>query len=90
MMVYITDVHMSGGTAHEHIADVKWRCPSNNTNGESSRTTMVDWIANKKVIAKVTDGTNTVEVGVVKGARPYLRTHADGTWTDNLLALPRY
>ncbi|MDB5289448.1 MAG: hypothetical protein JWL69_689 [Phycisphaerales bacterium] len=29
------------------------------------------------------------EVAVVQGTHaPYLRTHADGTWTDNLLALP--
>jgi hypothetical protein len=30
------------------------------------------------------------EVGVVRplGARPFIRTHADGYWNDNLLALP--
>lgn len=29
------------------------------------------------------------EVGVVNGpSGPYLRTHADGVWNDNLLALP--
>ena len=29
-------------------------------------------------------------LGVVRetGKQPYLRTHADGTWNDNLLALP--
>ena len=32
----------------------------------------------------------TVKVGVVDATPPYLRTHADGVWTDNLLALPRY
>jgi hypothetical protein len=32
----------------------------------------------------------SAEVGVVKDGpgAPYLRTHADGKWTDNLLALP--
>jgi hypothetical protein len=34
---------------------------------------------------------NYVDVGVVRPpvGPPYLRTHADGVWTNNLLALPR-
>lgn len=32
---------------------------------------------------------NRAEVAVVKGPNaPYVRTHADGQWNDNLLALP--
>jgi hypothetical protein len=38
----------------------------------------------------VTDGKNTVAVLVVDSSPPYLRTYADGKWTDNLLALPKY
>jgi hypothetical protein len=90
-MVYVTAVHMeSGGTRHEHIADVKWTNPDDGQTGESSRANMVDWIENKHGVAKVTDGTNTVDVGVVNATPKYIRTHADGKWTDNLLALPRY
>lgn len=88
--VFITEVHMSGGTRHEHIAEVKWRNNANGESGKSTRAVMVDWIDNKKGEAKVTDGRNTVSVGVVRENPPYLRTHADGKWTDNLLALPRY
>lgn len=53
------------------------------------------------VIASIDGGTNTFyvvdhkngkrsEVGVVRpdGRPAYLRTHADGDWNDNLLALP--
>jgi hypothetical protein len=29
------------------------------------------------------------DIGVVEGARPYLRTYADKVWNDNLLALPQ-
>ena len=52
------------------------------------------------VIASIDAGTNTFfvsdpktgqrsEVGVVRvaGRAPYLRTHADGDWNDNLLSL---
>ena len=89
-MVFITAVHMESGTRHEHIASVKWRNPGDGKTGESTRETMVDWIRKEKGVAKVTDGLNQVVVGVVEVHPPYLRTHADGTWTDNLLALPRY
>ena len=54
----------------------------------------------EQVIASIEAGTNTfyvldketgkrADVGVVRspGRAPYLRTHADGYWNDNLLAL---
>ena len=58
------------------------------------------WTA-ERVVASIEAGTNTFyvmdavghrsEVGVVdpgNGRRKYLRTHADGKWNNNLLALP--
>ena len=52
----------------------------------------------EQVIQSINNGSNTfyvledekrAEVGVVNGQNgPYLRTYADGNWTDNLLALP--
>jgi hypothetical protein len=89
-MVYITEIHLEGGSGHEHISEVKWRNPADNTTGQSSKATMVDWIKNKGGDARVTDGTNEVQVAVVDTATPYIRTYADGTYTDNLLALPQY
>ena len=51
----------------------------------------------QQVIDSINGGTNTfftlvggrrANVAVVNGANgPYLRTHADGVWNDNLLAL---
>ena len=54
----------------------------------------------EQVVASIEAGTNTfyvrdkktgkrADVGVVRpaGRAPYLRTHADGYWNDNLLAL---
>lgn len=60
------------------------------------------WKWNREnVITSIEAGTNTFyvvdrgngkrsEVAVVRpvGRSPYLRTHADGDWNDNLLALP--
>jgi hypothetical protein len=89
-MVYVTAIHLEGGSRHEHISDVRWRNPADGKTGESSKATMVDWIKNKKGDARVTDGTNEVRVGVVDASPPYIRTYADSTWTDNLLALPEF
>jgi len=60
--------------------------------GESWRWT------SQQVISSIEDKTNSfytmennkrADIGVVNGPNgKYLRTHADGRWTDNLLALP--
>lgn len=86
--VYITHVHMVGGAGHEHIASVRWRNPITGKDGSSTTAVMVDWIENKKNVAKVTDGKTAVHVGVVD--HKYLRTYADKKWSNNLLSLPRY
>ena len=90
MAVQITAIHLVNGRKHEHIAEVAWTNPNTNESGKSTRTTMVDWLTKPSNQAYVTDGISTVDVGVVKATPPYLRTHADGKWTDNLLALPEY
>jgi hypothetical protein len=42
--------------------------------------------------AFVTANSVRAAVGVVRPSRrdPFLRTHADGSWSDNLLALPLF
>jgi hypothetical protein len=91
-MIYITAVQMSrGGTRHEHIASVRWTNPATRKTGQSTRAEMVNWIRNEKGDARVRDRAgHDVQVGVVRARPPYIRTHADRVWTDNLLALPRY
>jgi len=86
-MVQITEVHMEGGERHDHIASVKWW--NGQKAGVSTRSQMVDFINGGQKVY-VTDGQNMVYVGVVKATPSYIRTHADGKWTDNLLALPRF
>lgn len=90
-MVYITHIRLSAeGSGHEHITDVKWRNPTSGDTGQSTKAAMVDWI-NDNGDARVRDNAgHDVKVGVVKATPPYIRTHADGVWTDNLLALPRF
>lgn len=91
-MIYITHVRMSPpwGAGYEHIVEVKWRNPATNKTGQSSVQEIVTWIRNEKGVAKVTDGHRTADVIVVDAHPPYLRTIADGAYSDNLLALPTY
>jgi hypothetical protein len=85
---YITHIRMSppNSNDHEHIAEVRWSQP--NETGECSRSAMVDFI--NKGNAVYVQGRPDVQVGVVKTTPPYLRTHADGNWNNNLLSLPRF
>lgn len=73
---------------HEHITHI------GNTAGRwcLSRETAVERIeSNKENYFTVDQNTGKrASVGVVReaGKAPYLRTHADGKWNDNLLAQP--
>lgn len=89
---YIAAVHMSGGDQHQHISQVVWMNGVTFKSGINTAAGMVNFIETKNGDVKVSDGTTAVAVGVVhpEHGRPYLRTHKDGKWTDNLLALPRY
>ena len=93
MTVRITHIRLSGARkANEYITHVKWQADVTGRIGVSSRETMVDWLEAKKGRAYVDNGAARAPVGVVRpdGGPPYLRTHVDGAWTDNLLALPTF
>jgi hypothetical protein len=91
-MIEITAIRLGEGRAHEHITDVRWRSASTSA-GQSTREAIVSWLSvsatNQAIVA---DGSGSVEVLVVRppGQPPYIRTWADGHWTDNLLALPTF
>lgn len=92
MAIRFTHIRLSGGTGHHHIVRLWWVNPSSGATGDNSRGELVSWIEDEGGKAYVEDGQrHRVNVGVVKPAHgsKYLRTYADGTWTDNLLALPR-
>ena len=91
MSIRITERHMQpGGSGHEHIARLKWVRNDAAKSGENSRAEIIKWIEQEKGEAYVSSGGRTVSVRVVHATPPYLRTWADGVWTDNLLALPEY
>jgi hypothetical protein len=92
LAIKFTNIRLTGGTGHEHITHLWWTDPASGKTGDNPRQRLVSWIENENGKAYVDDGRgNRADVGVVSppGRDKYLRTHADGQWTDNLLALPR-
>jgi hypothetical protein len=86
-MIYITHIRLAGGTRHEHITHLAWK--EGTKTGESTRAELVQWV-NGGGDARVQSTPKDVKVEVVNATPPYLRTVANGTYTDNLLYLPRF
>jgi hypothetical protein len=91
MTIRITAVRLQGGNDHQHIVRLWWTNPSSGNTGDNSKAEIVSWMENKNGKAYVEEGGHRVDVLVVTPAygEKYLRTQADGRWTNNLLALPR-
>lgn len=93
-MIQITARHMFGGENNEHIAEVKWQAVNGTSSGRTSREEMVKWLDssddNKAIVGNYSS--DYVYVGTVhpKYSHAYIRTYANGEWTDNLLSLPKY
>lgn len=92
-MVVFTARQMSGGTGHEHVIALEWKDTDKGTSNWMPIDDATKWLDRPESRAWVEDRArrgNFVEAFVVKPAngRWYIRTAADGRWTDNLLALP--
>lgn len=89
MTVYVTAISPQTAGQHEHIAAIRWLDSSKSTSNTMPTATAVDWLrkGNKLYVA---GDSGPVDVRVVDANPPYLRTVADNSYTDNLLALPRY
>lgn len=84
-------IRQQGGKGHEHISEVQWRNTSTGQPGQSTSQAIVGWLSESRANqAVVANGSQWVYVAVYPGQRPYIRTHADRKWTDNLLALPHF
>jgi hypothetical protein len=91
-MIEITAVRLVGGIGHEHITDVMWRSEATPA-GLTSLQALVGWLSTgSSNRAVVLNGRRTLQLEIVRPADepPFLQARADGTWTDDLLALPRF
>lgn len=93
MAVRITHVRFSGQEkTHQTIVRYAWTNTATGSTGDNDKPSMVSFVDSKKNKVVVGTGTNEVQVGAVHpdGGQPYLRTYADGKWTNNLLSLPTF
>jgi len=94
MAVRITCVSKPSGDnldPHEAISSLGWINEETKTTGISTRLEIYDYVKNKGGNAYVIDGKgNKAFVGALENAQgtKYVRTYADGVWTNNLLSLP--
>lgn len=91
MTVRFTEVHLVGGNRHEHIASLR---AVDAVTGQRYQDTRAGWVA---YIERGNSGFvhdrygNQINVYVNHNAyAKWVQTYADGVWTDNLLALPKY
>lgn len=91
MAIQITAIRLQGGQGHEHIVRLWWTNPADGSSSDNTRAQLVEWIEKEHGKAYTDDGRgHRADVAVVTPTHgeKYLRTHADGQWTNNLLALP--
>jgi hypothetical protein len=94
MSVRITCIRKDGGNhynPHEGITDLGWVNEQTEKKGRSTRQQMIDFLDKDKGKAYVKDSQgNVAYLGTSESAagNKYVRTYADGKWTDNLLPLP--
>ena len=70
---------------HEAITHV------GNSQGKWPKGDVINWIDANEHTFYTGSGVQKADIGVVRetGKAPYLRTHADGQWNNNLLSLPQ-
>ncbi|MBG0717567.1 DUF3892 domain-containing protein [Microbacterium sp. 2C] len=93
MAIEITHVRFgSTKKTEDEIVKYKWKNVSTGKVGENDKPSLVAWVDDKTNTAYVGSGANRVNVASVhpENTKPYLRTYADGKWTNNLVSLPTF
>jgi hypothetical protein len=91
-VIEITAVRFAGGRDHEQITEVEWRSAST-VAGLATREGLAQWLgASESNRAFVRSRSGLVDIAVVTGPEGalYIRSHTQGKWRDDLLALPTF
>lgn len=76
---------------HVAISELRWVNDRASGSGSSTREQVYDWLKNRNGVAYVVDRNGNKAFVYPRenafGTR-FVQTHADGVWTDNLLAVP--
>jgi Protein of unknown function (DUF3892) len=89
-MIVITARRMTGGNSHEHLTEVRWQDVQNETSGECTVSTIVDWIDSGTDVRVREPGGAPVRTVHRKSGAPLIRATVDGRYTNMLLRLPMF
>lgn len=82
----------AGGWHHEHITHIAWVPDGGGIEKVSTRAEMVTFVegGGKAYVRDAKGNIAYLRVRVSSAGNKYVQTYADGIYTDNLLALPRF
>jgi len=88
-VIYVTATAPSHAASYQGITSFRWLESTGGTAGTSTLAEMLKFLEEDGGRALVAGEDGPAEVGVyTDGTRKYLRTYADGSWNNNLSALP--
>lgn len=93
MSIRCTKVRLSnGGYHHEHITHIAWVQDGTTVEKVSTRAEMVTFVegGGKAYVKDAKGNIAYLAVRVSSAGNKYVQTYADGIYSDNLLALPRF
>ncbi|MBV8364273.1 MAG: DUF3892 domain-containing protein [Candidatus Eremiobacteraeota bacterium] len=93
MAIRCVAIRMSAnGYRHEHITYIQWLQDGQSLRQSSSRAEMVAFVEDggKAYVRDQFGNLVYLRVRVSTPGNKYVQTYADGIWSDNLLALPRF
>ncbi|GLZ41266.1 DUF3892 domain-containing protein [Actinokineospora sp. NBRC 105648] len=90
MSARVTHIRPDGGNEHKHITHVKRVIP-NGTPESVTVAEMVTYLDNGNRAHTLENGERAeIHVRRPSTGKPYIQTQADGQWSNNLLALPKF
>lgn len=92
MAIRFTHIRLSNGNQHEHITHLRGLDDQGSKTYGDSRASWVSWIegGGSAFVQNHLGGRTAVVVVTPTSGPKFLRTVANGVYTDNLLSLPRY
>lgn len=90
-MIRIVAIRQVGGRFHEHISELRWT-QDEITTTDSTRAQMVAFVegGGEAYVKDARGDVAFLRVRTSVNGIKYVQTYADGIWSDNLLALPRF
>jgi len=90
-MIYVTAIRPSTASTYKGITHYRWLNSADGKAGTTEKLDMVAFLDKPTSKAQVAGEDGPATLGVYEdGGVRYVRTHADGSWNNNLNSLPTF